>query len=99
MRFFEVAAFHRLVSAETKEKINRLSGVKNKLGFLCFDWFELELKNGLKVRSCFELHIINFIRNRDTQTQFTFFQLTLEISVCFLLLLQAYLLYTNVLMA
>ena len=49
MRFFEYAAFHRSVSASNKEKINCISGVKDRLSFTCFDWFELDMNNGLKV--------------------------------------------------
>ena len=48
-RIFEFVAFHRSVSANNKEKINAISGVKDNLGFTCFDWFELDLNNGLKI--------------------------------------------------
>lgn len=70
VRSLEFVAFHKSVWVSNKEKISVISGVKDNLGFLCFDWFELNKNSGLKI--------------------------SLEISTNFLLLLQAYLLYTNV---
>lgn len=59
MRAFEFIAFQRSISASNKEKINSLSGIKDKLGFLCYDWFELNTENGLKVKNEKRFKIIN----------------------------------------
>ena len=48
-RVFEFVAFHRWVSTNNKEKINAISGVKDKLGFTSFDWFELDMNHGLRI--------------------------------------------------
>lgn len=50
MRALEFAAFQGSASTNNKEKINCICGVKNRIGFTCFDWFELDMNNALKVR-------------------------------------------------
>ena len=54
MRVLEFVAFRKTVSTSNKQKINSICGVKDKIGFTCFDWFELNMNNALKVRGVFE---------------------------------------------
>ena len=49
VRLFEFVAFHRSVDIRNKEKINAIAGVKDRLGYTCFDWFELDMQNALKI--------------------------------------------------